>query len=133
MKVGIVGSRRWSSKTKIKDFIFELKNRFGTDVTVVSGGCKNGADAMAKKYALEFGLKYEEYPPFHEPHNMYCVLPSKLYGKPYHVKNYFARNKLIGQNSDVVIGFIPEGIKSNGTMSTLNYAEKFNKKTIIIS
>jgi predicted Rossmann fold nucleotide-binding protein DprA/Smf involved in DNA uptake len=132
MRVGLVGSRRWTNRKKIKDFIFKLEQEHGTDTIIVSGGCKDGADAMAKKYALELGLQYEEYPPFHEVHNLYCKLPESCYGKQYHVKNYFARNKLIAKNSDFVVGFIPEGHTSNGTMSTIKYAEKFGKKTIII-
>ena len=75
MKVAIVGSRRYENKKKIKDFIFKLKQQYGIDTIVVSGGCKQGADKYAKKYALELGLQYEEYPPFHEVHNLYCSLP----------------------------------------------------------
>ena len=132
MKVGIIGARVYENKKKIKNFIFKLKQEHGEDTVIVSGGCKDGADRYAKKYALELGLQYEEYPPFHEVHNLYCPLPESLYGKSYHVKNYFARNKLIAKNSEFVVGFIPDGHQSNGTMSTLNYAEKMNKKTIII-
>ena len=131
MKIGIVGSRRYQNKSKIKDFIYKLKQEV-PDVTVVSGGCKDGADKFAKKYALELGVMYEEYPPFHHQHNLYCALPESLYGKRYHVSYYFVRNKQIAKNSDTVVAFIPEGIVSNGTNSTLTYAEKFNKKTIII-
>ena len=132
MKIAIVGARIYENKKKIKDFIFKLKQEHGEDIIIVSGGCKNGADKYAKKYALELDVQYEEYPPFHEGHNLFCVLPESCYGKPYHVKNYFARNKLIAKHSDCVVGFIPEGYVSNGTNSTLKYAEKFDKKTIII-
>ena len=133
MNIGIVGSRRWTDKIKIKDFIFELKNRHGVDVTIVSGGCRNGADKYAKKYALEFDMKYEEFPPIHEQHNMYCVLPPFRYGKPYAVWHFFERNKQIAEYSNIVVGFIPDGVESNGTMSTIEHAKKLNKKTIIIS
>ena len=132
MKVGIVGSRRYENKKKIKDFIFKLKHERGEDTIIVSGGCKDGADKYAKKYALELGLQYEEYPPFHEVHNMYCTLPESRYNKSYNISNYFARNKIIAGVSDFIVAFIPNGIISNGTNSTLKYAEKFNKKTIII-
>ena len=132
MKIAIVGSRRYENKKKIKDFIFKLKNEYGTNTIVVSGGCKDGADRYAKKYALELGLQYEEYPPFHEVHNLYCPLPESRYSKPYSVKYFFARNKIIANTADIVVGFIPVGIESNGTMSTIKYAEKFDKKTIII-
>ena len=132
MKVGIVGSRRYENRKKIKDFIFELRRKFGNDLIVISGGCKNGADKYAKKYALELDVQYEEYPPFHEVHNMYCTIPESRYSKPYSVKNFFARNKIIAGTSDMVVGFIPKGVEANGTMSTIKYAEKFGKKTIII-
>ena len=132
MKIGIVGSRRYENKKKIKGFIFKLKEEHGTDTIIVSGGCKDGADRYAKKYALELGLQYEEYPPFHEVHNMYCTIPSHRYGQPYSVKNFFARNKIIAGTCDMVVGFIPEGVEARGTTSTIKYAEKFGKKTIII-
>ena len=132
MKVAIVGSRRYENKKKIKEFIFKLREAWGTGTIIVSGGCKQGADKYAKKYALELGLQYEEYPPFHEVHNLYCTMPSSRYSKPYSVRNFFARNKIIAGTSDIVVGFIPEGWVSNGTNSTLKYAEKFGKKTIII-
>ena len=59
-------------------------------------------------------------------------MPESRYRKPYSVKNFFARNKIIANTADMVIGFIPKGVESNGTMSTIRYAEKFGKKTIII-
>ena len=133
MKVAIVGSRRYENKKKIKDFIFKLKQQYGDDTIIVSGGCKTGADRYAKKYALELGLQYEEYPPFHEVHNLYCTMPESRYGKPYSIKNYHARNKIIAGTSDFIVAFISEGVQSDGTFSTLNYAKKFDKKRIIIS
>ena len=133
MKVAIVGSRRYENKKKIKDFIFQLREGYGTGTIIVSGGCKIGADNYAKKYALELGLQYEEYPPFHVVHNLYCPLPESRYSKPYSVKNFHARNKIIAGTSDIVVAFIPEDGLSDGTFSTLKYAKKLDKKRIIIS
>ena len=133
MKVAIVGSRRYENKRKIKEFIFKIKNQYGEDTIIVSGGAKDGADRYAKKYALELGLQYEEYPPFHDVHNLYCTMPESRYGKPYSIKNYHARNKIIAGTSDFIVAFIEEGVQSDGTFSTLNYAKKFEKKYIIIS
>ena len=132
MRVGIVGSRRYTNRKKIKDFIFKLKEKYGEDVIIVSGGCKDGADAYAKKYALELGVQYEEYPPAHFVHNLYCPLREHNYGKPYHVSNYFKRNKQIAIYSDIVVGFIPKGIISKGTNSTLEYARKYDKKVTVL-
>ena len=133
MKVAIVGSRRYENKRKIKEFIFKLKEEHGTNTIIVSGGAKQGADKYAKKYALELGLQYEEYPPFHEVHNLYCTMPESRYDKPFSMKNFFARNKIIAGTSDIIVAFIPEGVEARGTMNVLEYAQKFDKKRIIIS
>ena len=133
MKIAIIGSRKYENKKKIKDFIFKLKKEYGEDTIIVSGGCKQGADKYAKKYALELGLQYEEYPPFHEVHNLYCTMPSSRYSKPYSIKNFFARNKIIAGTSDIIVGLFPDGIEGRGTLNTIDYAKKFEKKYIIIS
>ena len=133
MRVAIIGSRRYENKKKIKDFIFKLKEQYGSDTIIVSGGCKTGADKYAKKYALELGLQYEEYPPFHEVHNLYCVLPESRYNKDFSMRNFFVRNKIIASVSDFIVAFIPNGVEAKGTISTLEYAKKLDKKRIIIS
>jgi len=133
MKVALIGSRRYENKKKIKDFVFKLKQQYGDKTIIVSGGCKQGADKYAKKYALELGLQYEEYPPFHEVHNLYCSLPESRYDKPFSMRNFFARNKILVGTSDFIVAFIPKGVEANGTMNVLEYAKKLNKKRIIIS
>ena len=132
IRVGIVGSRKYENRKKIKEFIFKLKTDKGADTIIVSGGCKTGADKYAKKYALELGLQYQEFPPFHETWNIYCPKDKRDYGKPYSVKNFFARNKQIAIHSEYVVAFIPRGDKAKGSMSTINYAKKFGKKTLVI-
>ena len=133
MKVAVVGSRRYENKKKIKDFVFKLKQQYGDNTTIVSGGCRDGADRYAKKYALELGLQYEEYPPAHFVHNLYCPLPESRYGKPYSVKNFHVRNKIIAGTCDVVVAFIPDGVESRGTMDTVGHAEKLKKLIKIIN
>jgi hypothetical protein len=48
------------------------------------------------------------------------------------VRNFFARNKQIAIYSEYVVAFIPRGIESRGSMSTINYAKGFDKKTLVI-
>ena len=127
IRVGIVGSRKYTNKKKVKDLIFELKQKPDTDVEIVSGGQRDGADGYAKKFALELDMKYVEFPPSHYNWNMHCKLPATKYNKPYYVTNYFKRNKQIAEYSDIVIAFIPNGVESKGTMNTIEYAKKFKK------
>jgi len=132
-KVAIIGSRSFTNSLLIKKFIFKLKN---TKTIIVSGGQKLGADGYAKKYALDFGLEYKEFPPAHYPWNSYCVLPAYEYGKKYSPINFFNRNGQIVEYADIVIAFIPKNTKieeSKGTHDSCKRALKINKKVIVIS
>ena len=127
IKIGIVGSRAYTNKQRIKDLLFEIKDKYGEEVEIVSGGQRDGADGYAKKYALEFDMRYTEFPPSHYSWNMHCKLPATKYNKPYYVTNYFKRNKQIAEYSDIIVAFIPKGVKSKGTMNTIHHAEKLKK------
>ena len=133
IKIGIVGSRSYTDKRKVKDLIFNIKEKYGNEVEIVSGGQPKGADGLAKKYALEFDLKYVEFPPSHYNHNMHCILPVGEYNKPYYVSNFFKRNKQIAEYSNIIVAFIPDGVKSRGTMDTVGHAEKLKKLVKIIN
>ena len=131
MKIAIVGSRTYTNKTKLKNFMFRLKMEH-QGVEVIRGGAKDGADKYAKRYALEFGLPYSEFPPQHDPHNIHCVMEAYNYGKPYGVGYFHKRNKDMVKYSDRVVAFCKDGEVTNGTKSTLEYCKKFNKKFIIL-
>jgi predicted Rossmann fold nucleotide-binding protein DprA/Smf involved in DNA uptake len=133
MKIGIVGSREYSNRRKIKEFIFALKQKFDENIEIVSGGQKEGADGIAKKCALEFDMKYVEFPPTHYPYNVHCVRPQHEYGKEYATWHYHKRNKQIAEYSDKIVAFIPKDKISKGTMSTIKEAQKIGKKVVIIN
>jgi len=132
MKVAIVGSRTYTNRKKIKEFIFNLKQKFGKELVVVSGGQKDGADGYAKKYSLEFNINYEEYPPQHYNHNIHCVLDARNYSKPYYVSNYFKRNKQIAERCDRMVAFVTGGKITNGTEHVLGCAKRLEKKYVIM-
>ena len=117
----------------LKDLIFDIKQKYGDEIEIVSGGQKEGADGYAKKYAIEFDTKYSEFPPVHYAYNQHCVLESYKYGRPYAVWHYHDRNKQIIEYSDVIAAFIPKNTTSKGTESTLKEAVKKEKKYVIIS
>ena len=125
-KVAIIGSREYTNKVKVQEFVHQLKTKFKNNVIVVSGGAKYGADKYAKRFALDFELDYKEFPPYHEPHNMYCVLESFHYNRPYNVGNYHSRNKKLVEYSDMIVAFVPTNV-TNGTKSALKYAEELEK------
>ena len=135
VRVGIIGSRNWQNHKKVKDTIYNLKQKFGENLIIISGGCPNGADAMAKKYALEFDCFYREYNPSHTNKNLYSAMNDGFYGKAYTPKNFFHRNKLLARGVDYLIAFMPEDDESNGTIHTIKEAKKCIdvKKIIVIS
>ena len=133
IKIGVVGSRGYTNKQKVKDLIFEIKEKYGNEVEIVSGGQKLGADGYAKKFALEFDLDYAEFPPAHYSHNIHCKLSAKHYNKPYYVSNFFKRNKQIAEYSNIIVAFVQEGMESRGTMDTVGHAEKLKKMVKIIN
>ena len=133
MRVAIVGSRQYANKRRIQEFIYKLKEKYGDELEIVSGGQKQGADGYAKKYALEFDIKYVEFPPAHYQYNQHCILESYNYSKPYAVWHYHNRNKEIAEYTNVMVAFIPENHISKGTESALKEVQKKDKKYVIIN
>ena len=133
MKVAIIGSRDYANIRRIKDTLFQLKQKFQTNLIIVSGGAKYGADKYARKYALEFGIQYKEFNPAHTTKNLYSAMSDDYYSKPYHVSQFHHRNMLIARDCDVMIAFIGHNDTSNGSMSAIKKAKKLNKPVTIIT
>ena len=133
MKVALIGSRDYANVRRIKDTLFQLKQRFADNLIVISGGAKYGADKYARKYALEFGIQYKEFNPAHTTKNLYSAMSDDYYGKPYHVSQFHHRNMLIAKACDVMMAFIPDGNDANGSLSAIKKVKKLNKPVTIIS
>jgi len=133
MKVAIIGSREYENIRKIKDTLTELKKKFGEDLIIISGGAQYGADKFARKFALEFGIRYREFNPAHTVKNLYSAMSETYYEKPYHVSQFHHRNMLIARDCNVMMAFIQNGVSSNGSMSAVKQAKKLNKPVTIIS
>ena len=133
MKVAIIGSRNYENTRKVKTLLTDLKKRFGDELTVISGGCPDGADKYVKKFSIEFGINYKEYNPAHTPKNLYSAMSEHYYGKPYHVSQFHHRNNLIAKNCDMMIALIPDGESAKGSESAIKSAQKHNKKVVILT
>ena len=134
MKVAIIGSREYENSRKIKDTLTELKKRFGNELIIISGGAQHGADKFARKYALEFGLRYREFNPAHTTKNLYSAMSDTYYEKPYHVSQFHHRNNLIAKNCDCMIALVPNHATAyHGSESAIKSAQKHEKKVVILS
>lgn len=122
MRILITGSRTWTDEDAISRAIFGVA-QYGTkpgflnycqDITVVSGACPKGADAMAEQIAESAGMNVERHPADWNTH-----------GK----RAGFLRNaEMVALGADVCLAFIKNG--SKGATHTANLAEKAGIKTL---
>ena len=119
MNIAIVGSRE-RDLPEDKAAVSDLVNSLDMNDTVVSGGCR-GIDSWAVDFAKARGMKTLEFEPI-----MLYMYPSY----PELVKAYYARNRKVVENSDVIYAFpSAKGLKG-GTRNTVEYAKKCGKKVI---
>lgn len=129
MKIAVIGNTNWQNKRKIRDALYKLKQM--PNVTVLGAGGREGANHMVRKFALEFGLDYQEYNPSFSGHNMYSALSESYFGKRYHFSQLHHRMKLLAQACDKMIIFTNESL--DPVLKTAkNNADRQNKPVVII-
>ena len=133
MKIAVIGNTGWQNKRKIRDALFELRQRFGSEVTILGGGGTEGANFMIRKVALEFEMKYQEYNPSFSGYNLYSALPESYYGKKYHFSQLHHRMKLLAENCDYMIILTNESKLDPVLKTAWNTANKTEKKVVILS
>jgi len=132
MKVAIIGNTGWQNKRKVRDVLYELKQRFGPDLTVLGAGGNEGANFMVRKYALEYEMRYQEYNPSFSGYNLYSALPESYYGKKYHFSQLHHRMKMLSQNCDYLMILTNEAKLDPVLKTAYNAANKSEKKVVIL-
>ncbi len=132
MKVAIIGNTGWQNKRKVRDVLYELKQRFGPDLTVLGAGGNEGANYMVRKFALEFEMRYQEYNPSFSGYNLYSALPESYYGKKYHFSQLHHRMKMLSQNCDYLMILTNEAKLDPVLKTAYNAANKSEKKVVIL-
>jgi CTP:phosphocholine cytidylyltransferase-like protein len=136
MKVAIIGSSDWQNKRKVQQTLQEIKKRFADELdslVIVGAGGKEGANYMVKKYAIEFGLKYEEYNPSFSGYNMYSAMPETYYGKSYHFSQLHHRMKLIAERCDYMMILTNEDTLDPVLKTAYNGVNKLKKPVVILA
>jgi hypothetical protein len=103
MKIGIIGTRKRNTITDyniVREAFFDVYHK--RDV-IVSGHCAKGGDAFAEKIAFDYGIPIIIYPPIKKALFKYI---NKDPEKHNYVKELFARNKLIAEESDFLIACV---------------------------
>jgi hypothetical protein len=131
-KVAVIGSTNWQNKRKVQETLQMLKRKFDSDLTVIGAGGVEGANNMVKKYALEFGLQYQEFNPSFSGYNIYSAMPESYYGKPYHFSQLHHRMKLIAQQCDYMMILTNEMQLDPVLQTAWSNTKKLNKPVVIL-
>ena len=132
MRIGVIGNKEWQNKRKIQQVLTDLKQRFSNDLIVVGGGGSEGANFMIRKFALEFGIQYEEYNASYTGHNLYSALPESYYGKNYHFSQLLHRMRLLAENCDYLVIMNNQKDLNPQLKTAYNKINKLNKPVTII-
>ena len=131
-KVAVIGNTGWQNRRKVQQTLQELKQRFGDELTVIGAGGQEGANSMVRKYALEFGLNYQEFNPSFSGYNLYSAMPESYYGKPYHFSQLHHRMKLIAQNCDYMMIMTNETALDPVLKTAYTNVKKLEKPVVIL-
>ena len=131
-RIALIGSTGWQNRGKVQETLQKLKTQFNDDLVVIGGGGNEGANSMVRKYALEFGLRYEEYNPSFSGRNMYSAMPDSYYGKPYHFSQLHHRMKLIAQRCDHMLILTNEDTLDPVLKTAYNNINKLKKPVVIL-
>lgn len=131
-RVAVVGNTHWQNKRKVQETLQMLKRKFGDELIVVGAGGNEGANSMVRKFALEFGLQYEEYNPSFSGYNIYSAMPESYYGKPYHFSQLHHRMKLIAERCDYMMILTNEMQLDPVLQTAWTKTKKLNKPVVIL-
>ena len=136
INIGVVGSRRRDSQNDYLSLLGEISYHiriYGIEnITLVSGGCKKGADRFAE--LIHHRLKFPTPMIIHYPdicNETYLAMKTKNNRAAYAIIAY-ARNTLIARDSDELIALVASDRKG-GTEDTIKkFIKMKNKKPILL-
>ena len=131
-KVAVIGSTGWQNKRKVQDTLFRLNKQFGDELTVIGAGGNEGANSMVRKYALEFGINYQEFNPSFSGYNLYSAMPESYYGKSYHFSQLHHRMKLIAEQCDYMMILTNEDALDPVLKTAYTNINKLKKPVVIL-
>ena len=131
-RIAVIGNTNWQNRRKIQETLQMLKKKFDDNLVIVGAGGTEGANSMVRKYALEFGLQYEEYNPSFSGYNVYSAMPESYYGKPYHFSQLHHRMKLIAERCDYMMIMTNELQLDPVLQTAWSKTKKLNKPVVIL-
>lgn len=114
MIFGVIGSREFNDYGFLSKTL-DCYKEVCKITKIVSGGAK-GADTLAKRYAKENDIDFEEFPAEWDK-----------YGKSAGPR----RNEKIVKKSDIIIAFPVKGLENKGTNNSISLAKQFDKDVVV--
>jgi predicted Rossmann fold nucleotide-binding protein DprA/Smf involved in DNA uptake len=125
MKVGVIGSRIFDNYEKMKE-VLSLYNI----TEIISGGAR-GADKLAETYAKENNIPITIFNAnWKDISHPNARIKYNAWGEKFDANAGLRRNKVIVNNSDIIIAFWDN--VSKGTKDSVTYANKVNKEVVVI-
>ena len=134
-RIAIIGNTGWQNKRKVQDTLQKLKSQFSDDLNdliIVGAGGNEGANSMVRKYALEFGINYQEFNPSFSGYNLYSAMPESYYGKSYHFSQLHHRMKLIAEQCDYMMILTNESQLDPVLKTAYTNQQKLSKPVVIL-
>tara|TARA_A200000159_G_C7328581_1_gene342003 strand:+ start:340 stop:744 length:405 start_codon:yes stop_codon:yes gene_type:complete len=131
-KIAVIGNKEWQNKRKIQKVLLELRQKFKEELILIGAGGSEGANYMIRKFALEFGIQYQEYNASYTGYNLYSALPESYYGKKYHFSQLLHRMKILAENCDYLM-ILNNQIDMNPQLQTAyNKVTKLKKPVVVL-
>ncbi len=131
-KVALIGNTGWQNKRKVQETLQMLKRKFPDDLIIIGAGGNEGANYFVRKFALEFGMNYQEFNPSFSGYNLYSAMPESYYGKKYHFSQLHHRMKLIAQQCDYMMIMTNESQLDPVLQTAYTNVNKLNKPVVIL-
>jgi len=128
--IALIGSPKYENVRKIRDFVFEIKQRLGEGTNIITRGNKDGCEKWVRKYALEFGLRYTEYNPAHTSRNLYSGMSDEYYDKPFHPTQKLHQYDCVVNHSDKIFYF--GGIKPSEQRHFEKLLKRYGKNVMYL-
>ena len=132
VRVAVIGNKEWQNKRKVQEVLNQIRTQFGKDAIIISGGGTEGANYLVRKFALEFGMPYQEYNPSYTGRNLYSALPEAYYGKKYHFSQLLHRMRILAENCDYMIIMNNENNLNPQLKTAYNKINKLEKPVVVI-
>lgn len=132
MTIAFTGTRSGMNDRQKKHVSEFLQKHLEEIDTCLHGGCV-GADKDFHDLCLEFNLSVEVYPGYSANNPDDLSIKAELTGaySEHKPNTHFARNRVMVDRADIVIGTPYNDIQKGGTWYTINYAKKKEKELYV--